>query len=200
MFEHIREDLRRFHKLDHTRDGRQDLLYISWDTGKAVIGVFLHSPGFKALGWYRLGTWLRVVSAVPYWWPVMVILTPVYWAMMTYYRVAYDIRLELSAEIGPGLYIGHFGGIHLRNCRIGKNCAIQHEVRICPASTDTDGPTIGNHVWIGAHSRIEGRVSVGDRATIAAGTNVTEDVRDGCLILGNPARVCRSNYDNSAFL
>jgi serine O-acetyltransferase len=120
--------------------------------------------------------------------------------LAAYVRLAYDIHLDETAEIGPGLYIGHFGGIRLRNCRLGANCAISQEVRIEPAANGSNGPVIGNRVWIGSHARIEGALRVGDGATIAAGAVVTRDVAPGCLVMGNPARVVQKDYDNSGFL
>lgn len=197
MFEYIREDLRRFHDVDYVHAGQQ---HNSWDRFIEVIRISWHTPSLKALVVYRLGRWLNGTRQVPMWWPVIAVLTPLYWILRIYYRAAYDICLELSADIGPGLYIGHFGGICIQNCRLGINCAIQQEVRIGPTLNDADGPTIGNGVWIGAHARIEGRITVGDRATIAAGAKITSDVNEGCLMLGNPSRLCRKNYDNGAFL
>jgi serine O-acetyltransferase len=140
------------------------------------------------------------VKRSPAFWLPIILLTPVYWLLATYYRLAYDINLEQSAEIGPGLYIGHFGGIRVRNCYIGEHCAIQQEVCLEPEACGNGGPIIGNRVWIGAHARIQGSVKVGDRATIGAGSLVNRDVPDGCLLLGNPARVAQKDYDNSGFL
>ena len=43
-------------------------------------------------------------------------------------RECYDIRLELSADIGPGFWIGHFGGIELAHCQLGERCTVgQHD-------------------------------------------------------------------------
>jgi serine O-acetyltransferase len=200
MFEIVREDLRRFHDVGNVNGGQRYSECPVWRRRIKVLRIFWHNPSLKALIVYRLGRWLNNALRIPLYWPVIAILAPTYWMLSMYYRVAYDICLELSADIGPGLYIGHFGGIRIRDCRLGKNCAIQQEVRIGSTSGSARGPTIGSHVWIGAHSKIEGQFAVGDRATIAAGTNITSDVCAGCLMLGNPARMCRKNYDNSAFL
>ena len=82
----------------------------------------------------------------------------------------------------------------------GEHCAIQQEVCLEPTITGKHGPEIGDRVWIGAHARIQGNIHVGNRATIGAGTIITQDIPEGCLFLGNPSRLVLRNYDNSSFL
>lgn len=48
---------------------------------------------------------------------------------------------------------------------------------------------IGDQVMIGANCTILPGVSIGDRATVAAGTVVTKDVESGSFVGGNPMRV-----------
>ena len=50
-------------------------------------------------------------------------------------------------------------------------------------------PTIGNHVLIGAGAVILGNIHVGDNAIIGANAVVLSDVPDGCIVVGNPARI-----------
>ena len=156
--------------------------------------------GLQALLAYRLDSWLRSLRPVPFLWPLILVLTPQVWILSVYVRLAYDIHLDNSADIGMGLYIGHFGGIHVQKCSIGSNCSIQQEVRIGPLQKGGKGPEIGNGVWIGTHAIIEGEVRIGDGATIGAGTVVKEDVPEGCLLMGNPARILKRNYDNSCIM
>lgn len=200
MFENIRQDLRRFHEVEYIREDLRRVTGTSPNRLNEAMRVLWYYPGLKALIVYRLGRWLKSALRFPPWWLVVIVLTPTYWLLTSYFRCAYDIYLEQSAEIGSGLYIGHFGGIRVRNCRIGANCAIQQEVCIGSASKAVDGPKVGDRVWIGPHAKIEGKITVGDRVTVAAGAKITEDVSDDCLMLGNPARLVQKNYDNSAFL
>lgn len=48
---------------------------------------------------------------------------------------------------------------------------------------------IGNQVMIGANCTVLPGVSIGDRATVAAGTVVTKDVEPGSFVGGNPMQV-----------
>lgn len=59
---------------------------------------------------------------------------------------------------------------------------------------------IGDSVYIGAHARINANISIGNGVTIGAGAFVTEDIPDHSLVLGNPARIAKRGYDNSALL
>ena len=52
--------------------------------------------------------------------------------------------------------------------------------------------TIGNNVWIGAHSIILGGVSIGDDCVIAAGSLVTKDIAAGSLAMVSSCNVVRS--------
>ena len=51
---------------------------------------------------------------------------------------------------------------------------------------------IGDGCWIGARAMILPGVTIGKRVLVAAGSVVTRDVPDDCLVAGNPARVVRS--------
>ncbi len=51
---------------------------------------------------------------------------------------------------------------------------------------------IGEDCWIGANSIVLKGVKIGSRSVVAAGSVVTADVDDDCVVAGNPARIVRS--------
>lgn len=51
---------------------------------------------------------------------------------------------------------------------------------------------IGEDCWIGANSLVLKGVKIGDRSVVAAGSVVTANVSDDCVVAGNPARIVRS--------
>ncbi len=187
MFAHIRADVLRFHRAD-TTPGVRDWLRLAGD-----------NFGLQALFVYRFGRWLASLRQHLPGWLLAACLYPAYWLLVAFIRLAYGIRLEQSADIGPGLYVGHFGRIRVARCQIGPGCAIQQHVSIGPEA-DGPGPVIGTGVWIGAHATITASVHIGDGATIAAGAMVNQDIPPRCLVLGNPGRVIQRDYDNSTFL
>ncbi len=166
-----------------------------------VLHLLCFSYGLHALVIYRFGRWLRNVRKHRLGWAIAIPLYPAYWMLSVCVRKAYGINLEQSADIAAGFYINHFGGIEVRNCRIGPRCNIQQQVKLGPAeTTDRVGLVIGEGVYIGAHAQICADVNVGDGATIGAGALVTQYIPDHCLVLGNPGRISQWNYDNSDFL
>ncbi len=157
------------------------------------------NSGLQALLAYRLGRWLLSARGKYWLWPVLPACWALYYLLSRYAHLVYDIRLELSADIGPGFYIGHFGAIRIRRCRIGANCSIGRLTDITPAPGGP-GPVIGDCVWIGAHAQIVGNYRVGCGATVAAGAVVRRDVPEAALCLGNPGHVVMRDYDNRNIL
>jgi serine O-acetyltransferase len=167
---------------------------------RSVMALVMRRAGLQVLGAYRFGQWLRRrrhpllrAGLMPLRW---IVHAPLHQILGR----AYGITLAASAEIGPGLYIGHGGGIDLRQCSLGAHCSIAQQTRIGPLPGDVEGPRIGNRVWIGAHARVLGPIVVADGATIAAGSHVAKDVPPRALVAGNPARVVRWGYDNTVIL
>lgn len=112
---------------------------------------------------------------------------------------AYDMRLELSADIGPGFYIGHLGNIHVAHCRIGENCSVGQSSHVVGLG-DIEPAVLGDRVWFGPHATLKGHFQVGSDSTVSAGALVNRDLPAGALCLGVPVRVVLMGYDNSAFL
>jgi len=162
--------------------------------------ICLGNYGAQALLGYRLGRWLLRANKKPHLWPLLPLGWPLYFLVSRYVHLAFDIRLHLSADIGPGLYIGHFGNIVLRHCRLGRHCSISQSNHLEPAAEGQPGPTIGERVWIGAHARIVGPFQIGNRSTVSAAAVVQRDIPENALCTGNPARVIMRDYDNSKLI
>jgi serine O-acetyltransferase len=161
--------------------------------------LFAENYGLQALLAYRLGRWLLQSSRKYYWWPLTPFAWVLYFLVSRYVRLAFDIHLELSADIGPGFYIGHFGALQVRSCRIGANCSVGRLTEIAPAAGG-HGPEIGERVWIGGHVQIVGAHQIGSDTTVSAGAVVLRDIPDKALCMGNPARIVMRNYDNRSIL
>jgi serine O-acetyltransferase len=113
-------------------------------------------------------------------------------------EIVTGISIPPACEIGDGLYIGHYGSIILSpKARIGHNCSLAQNVTIgeAPSSEGRGAPTIGNRVFIGAHSVIVGGVTIGDDVVVCAGSVISKSVPARAVVMGNPARVI--SYEGS---
>jgi len=155
--------------------------------------------GLQALLGYRLGRHLLSLQEQRRGYGTRLLGWPVYYLIRAYVSTALAMRLNLSADIGPGLYIGHFGNVLVDHCTMGAHCSIAQSTHL---KTDENGvgPTVGNRVWIGAHAVIAGNLHIGDGSTVSAGALVKRDIPGGALCMGNPARVVMMDYDNSDIL
>jgi serine O-acetyltransferase len=106
-------------------------------------------------------------------------------------EIVTGICIPRDGEIGGGLYLPSFGSIILSPGTIGENCTIEHSVTlgIAGRGEERGTPTLGDRVFVGAHSMIVGRITIGDDAVIFPGSIVTRPVPPGALVMGHPARV-----------
>lgn len=181
-------------------DFRRLFKYSSAPKAVDIVRCIFRHYGFMALLVYRFGQWLRCGQCRLALWPFSTLGLGLYYLLEALIRLLFDIHLNISAKIGPGFYIGHFGGINVHKCVIGEHCSIQQQVRLGPLPGETQGPIIGNRVWIGAHTQIHGSWHIGDGATIGAGSVVHQNVPPRCLALGSPLRILRREFDNSMIL
>ncbi len=56
---------------------------------------------------------------------------------------------------------------------------------------------IGSNVWIGSFSRICKGVHIGNNSIVAANSVVTKDVPENVIVAGNPARIVKTNIDQT---
>lgn len=165
---------------------------------RRLLATIWHDMGLQAVLLYRFGQWLRAGWRRVLLWPLL----PAGWLLYAcgalLVRRGYGIRLSLSADIGAGFWVGHFGGIEVTNCRLGERCSVGQQTKVGRVG-EPDGPQVGDEAWIGAHARISGPVRVGNGVTIAPGARVTRNVPDRALVVGDPGRIFRG-YDNTQIL
>lgn len=111
-----------------------------------------------------------------------------------------DITIGDNCSVNPfSIVYGHGG------TRIGNGVRIAAHTVIIPAhhnivsdgqplylsGTTAKGIDIGDHVWLGAGSRILDGVHIGRNAVVGAGSVVTKSVRENTTVAGVPARVLK---------
>jgi len=159
-------------------DARRTYEYVEGGPIKRLL-ICLAAPGVQAAVVYRLGHWARDRSVA-----LRVLLDPLYHLLYFVVRALWGIEISRQATIGPGLYIGHFGGIVIsRYAVIGANCNVSQEVTI---GISGDGarrgaPKIGDDVYIAPGAKIFGPIMVGHRAKIGANAVIHADVPDDAV-------------------
>lgn len=147
----------------------------------------LGAPGFRytyllrKVHWYRSRK--RSLGILPY---------LVYRLLLDHYRFKYGFDISPSTTIGPGLYIGHFGGVVISpyavlgaNVNISQGCTIGATNR----GLRVGAPTLEDRVWVGANAVIVGKIMVGREALIAPGAFVNFDVPEKAVVVGNPGQI-----------
>jgi len=119
--------------------------------------------------------------------------------LLNHYRFRYGFEISPTTSIGPGLHLGHFGGVVISPYAVlGSNINISQGVTIGAESRGKrkGAPTLEDRVWVGSHAIIVGKVTVGREALIAPGAFVNFDVPAKAIVLGNPGKVV--SYSGSA--
>ena len=112
--------------------------------------------------------------------------------LLNHYRFRYGFDISPQTRIGPGFYIGHFGGVVVNPLAvIGSNVNIAKGVTIGATSRGSRKgcPTIQDRVWIGVNATVVGQIVIGEDALIAPGAYVNRDVPSKAVVIGNPGRI-----------
>lgn len=154
---------------------------------RAVISAYLRDPGF------RFTYYLRRVAHYSKKKKSIFVFNYIYNRIMFHhYRFKYGFDISPTTSIGPGLYIGHFGGVVISpDAVLGSNINIAQGVTIGAASRGprTGAPTLEDRVWVGANAIIVGKITIGREALIAPGAYVNFDVPSNAVVLGNPGKI-----------
>lgn len=151
---------------------------------KQFVKQYLLNPSFRYTFYLRICHHLRAKRLVL---PLLL-----FEGILTHYIFKYSFQIYPKTEIGPGLFLGHFGGIVINSqAIIGENVNIEHGVTIGQANRGKrqGNPTIGNQVWVGAHAIVVGKITVGDGALIGPGAYVNFDVPENAVVIGNPGQI-----------
>jgi serine O-acetyltransferase len=151
---------------------------------RAILHAWLHHPGFRFTCYLRkVAHYSTRRKSLAYLYNRL---------LLHHYRFKYGFDISPTTTIGPGLYIGHFGGVVISPYAIlGANINIAHGVTIGATSRGKHkgAPTLEDRVWVGAHAIIVGKITIGRDALIAPGAYVNFDVPPNSVVLGNPGKI-----------
>jgi serine O-acetyltransferase len=106
-------------------------------------------------------------------------------------RIRFGISIPWRTQIGPGFYIGHYGGIFVGpGVVIGRNCNMSQGVTLGMSNRGRIGvPTIGDNVYIGPGAKLFGRIKIGDNVAISANAVVGRDVPSNRIVAAAPPEI-----------
>ena len=162
--------------------GRADL--------RTLLKAFVLGIEYKYLFWMRVCRWADGRSRI---WMGLKIFS---WLLMRRYMFKYGIVIPYRTDIGPGFYVGHFGGIVISyKSHIGKNCNISQGVTIGQSyrGERQGAPTLCDGVYVRPGAKLFGNIKVGNNVAIGANCVVTKDVPDNAVIVGVPGKVISFN-------
>lgn len=98
--------------------------------------------------------------------------------------------IPLNCHIEGGLLLPHPSGVVIHpDARIGPNCLLMQGVTV--GSNRQGVPTLKGHVDVGPGAKILGKLVIGEHAVVGANAVVLQDVPDGTVVVGVPAKVIR---------
>lgn len=159
------------------------------------IKIIVFTQGIWAIIVYRFMRWVLYEFKVPVINKILFFIGSIVEILI---QITTGINIEAGCDIGPGLYIGHYGNIFLPSgVKLGKFCNISQEntIGVSGRGESRGVPTIGNYVYIGAGAKIIGKITIGDNAAIGANAVVTKDVPENAVVVGVPAKII--NYNSS---
>lgn len=150
-----------------------------------ITTVILLYPGFQAIFWHRLSHFLYNKR-----------LFFIARALSQCVRFFTGIEIHPGAVIGKRLFIDHGMGVVIGETAIvGDDCTIYHQVTLGGTGKEKvkRHPTLGNHVLVGAGSKVLGNITIGNNVKIGANAVVIQEVLDNTTVVGVPAKQKKSN-------
>ena len=119
-------------------------------------------------------------------------------------RIFFGCWLPAEAKIGLGSTLGKgaLGIVIHEKSIIGERAIISNNVTLVGSSKKQSGklPVLGSRVRIGSGAAIIGGVTIGDNVIIAANSVVVDDVESNSIVVGNPARVLKTEIDINEYI
>jgi serine O-acetyltransferase len=142
------------------------------------------APGVHAVLVLRFGQWSRRRPKL-----LRILFDPIYMILDFFVQALWGIEIPRSAKVGPGLYIGHYGGITVSSIAvIGRDCNLSQNITIgvSGAGQKRGAPTIGDNVYIAPGARLFGKITIGNNVKIGANAVIHKDLADNAIAVLDP--------------
>ncbi|XBC44418.1 MAG: serine O-acetyltransferase EpsC [Buchnera aphidicola (Schlechtendalia peitan)] len=145
---------------------------------------FLYSNGFHVLQAYRISNYLWNQSKTEL-------------AIYFYNRIStiFSVDIHPAAKIGCGVIFDHAIGIVIGETSVVRNnVTIFHSVTLGSTGKHSGirHPIVNEDTIIGAGSKVLGKIEIGSKVKIGAGSVVLVSIPPGCTAIGIPAKIVTS--------
>jgi serine O-acetyltransferase len=164
-------------------DLRRRYAMTSGSTLKRVLSC-ARAPGVHAVLVLRFGQWSRRRPKL-----LRILFDPIYVVLDFMVQALWGIEIPRGARVGPGLYIGHYGGITVSSqAAIGRDCNLSQNITIgvSGAGAKRGAPTIGDNVYIAPGARLFGKITIGNNVKIGANAVIHKDLPDNAIAVLDP--------------
>lgn len=104
--------------------------------------------------------------------------------------VGYGTVVAAGAVVNPGAKIGH--DVIINTCAsVDHDCVVGDGAHISPGAHLAGGVSVGRGAWVGIGAAVVDRARIGAGTTIGAGAVVVDDIPEGVVASGVPARTRR---------
>jgi serine O-acetyltransferase len=164
-------------------DLRRRYAMTSGSTLKRVLSC-ARAPGVHAVLVLRFGQWSRRRSKL-----LRIVFDPIYAILDFMVQALWGIEIPRAAKVGPGLYIGHYGGITVSSqAVIGRDCNLSQNITIgvSGGGARRGAPAIGDNVYIAPGARLFGKITIGNNVKIGANAVIHKDLPDNAIAVLDP--------------
>ena len=107
-------------------------------------------------------------------------------------KLATGVQINAAVVIGANSTLDDFSLVN-RSASVGHDVVLESYTSLGPGCVVCGSSTIGAGSFIGAGAIISPGCSIGKNSIVGAGAVVIKDVPDHCVVIGNPARVSKTN-------
>lgn len=142
------------------------------------------APGVHAVLVLRFGQWSARRHKL-----LRIVFDPLYLILDFAIQVLWGIEIPRSTNVGPGLYIGHYGGITVSSSAVlGRDCNLSQNttIGVSGSGAKRGAPTLGDNVYVAPGARLVGKIAIGNNVKVGANAVIHKDLPDNAIAVLAP--------------
>jgi putative colanic acid biosynthesis acetyltransferase WcaB len=129
----------------------------------------------------------------------------IFFPILLFHRIIIEwfmgTELNWNLKVNGKLKLFHGQGLIINpNTIFGDGCTVRCNTVIGNNGKDKNAPVLGKNVDIGVNCCIIGNIKIGDNVIIGAGTVITKDIPSNVVVVGNPAKIIKTNIIMSDYV